>query len=107
MKIGNSDSPQPLATTTLVTSPAPAPDAKAAAAASSAPDASAQVELSSSATALLQNTQSTTAANADFNAKKVEQVSAAISEGTFKPNPQVIADKLIANAQELLNKASS
>lgn len=106
MKIGNSDSPQPLATTTLSTSRATtAPDANKAAG-SAAPDASAQVALSSTATALLQNTQGTTAATADFNADKVAQVSAAIADGSFKPNPEAIADKLIANAQELLNKAS-
>ncbi len=104
MKIGNSDSPQPLATTTLATSRATTPESQAAA---SAPDASAQVAISSAATALLQNTQGTTAANADFNADKVAQVSAAIADGSFKPNPEAIADKLIANAQELLNKASS
>lgn len=106
MKIGNSDSPQPLATTTLSTSRATAaPEGGNKAAGSSAPDASAQVALSSAATALM-STQGTTAATADFNAEKVSQVSAAIADGSFKPNPEAIADKLIANAQELLNKAS-
>jgi negative regulator of flagellin synthesis FlgM len=105
MKIGNSDSPQPLATTTLVTSPAPAPDTKAAA--SMTPDASVQVELSSAAASLLQNAQETTAAQGDFNAEKVAQVTSAIAQGSFKPNAEAIADKLIANAQELLSKGSS
>ena len=105
MKIGNSDSPQPLATTTLATSRATA-ETKAGAAPPAA-DASSQVALSSAATSLLQGTTGTTAANADFNAEKVAQVSAAIESGTFKPNPEAIADKLIANAQELLNKSSS
>lgn len=104
MKIGNSDSPLPLVSTTTARATA---DNKAAAAPAAAADSSAQVALSSAATALLQGTSSTTAANADFNAEKVAQVSAAIESGTFKPNPQAIADKLIANAQELLNKSSS
>ena len=107
MKIGNSDSPQPLATTTLVTSQPATPEPKAGAASNAPPDASAQVAISSTATALLQGTQSTTATNADFDAEKVARVASSISEGTFKPNPEAIADKLIANAQELLNKASS
>jgi negative regulator of flagellin synthesis FlgM len=103
MKIGNSDSPQPLATTTLPTSRASA-DTKAGAAPTA--EASSQVALSTAATALLQSTGGTTAANADFNAEKVAQVSAAIESGNFKPNPEAIADKLIANAQELLNKSA-
>lgn len=37
-----------------------------------------------------------------FDAAKVERISQSIKEGTFKPNPEAIADKLIANAQELL-----
>ena len=104
MKIGNSDSPQPLATTTLVPSQSAAPEPKAGAAPNAPPDPSAQVALSSTATALLQGT---TASNADFDTEKVARVASSISEGTFKPNPEAIADKLIANAQELLNKASS
>jgi negative regulator of flagellin synthesis FlgM len=104
MKIGNSDSSQPLATTTLSTSRTTA-DNKAGAA--PAADASAQVALSSAATSLLQSTSGATAANADFNAEKVAQVSAAIDSGTFKPNPEAIADKLITNAQELLVKSPS
>jgi negative regulator of flagellin synthesis FlgM len=107
MKIGNSDSPQPLATTTLSTSRATADTKPGAAPAAPAANASTQVALSSAATSLLQGTGSTTAANADFNAEKVAQVTAAIEAGTFKANPEAIADKLIANAQELLNKTPS
>ncbi len=106
MKIGNSDSPQPLATTTLSTSRPAAQESNKASAGSGAPDASAQVALSSTAASMLQNTQGANAATADFNAEKVAQISAAIADGSFKPNPEAIADKLIANAQELLNKAS-
>ena len=37
-----------------------------------------------------------------FDAAKVERISRSIQDGTFKVNPDAIADKLIANAQELL-----
>lgn len=107
MKIGNSDTPQPLATTTLTTSRATADSKANAPAAAPSADASTQVAISSAATSLLQGTGGVTAANADFNAEKVAQVAAAIESGTFKPNPEAIADKLIANAQELLKKSSS
>jgi len=63
------------------------------------PDASAKVELSSTAATLL-----STGASAEFDAEKVARISKAIGDGTFKVNPEVIADKLIANAQELLSQ---
>ena len=37
-----------------------------------------------------------------FDADKVQRISDAIREGKFTVNPDAIADKLIANAQELL-----
>jgi negative regulator of flagellin synthesis FlgM len=40
-----------------------------------------------------------------FDAEKVQRISDAIRDGKFKVNPEAIADKLIANAQELLGKA--
>jgi negative regulator of flagellin synthesis FlgM len=55
--------------------------------------------LSSTASSLL-----ATGGGADFDADKVARISQAISDGSFKVNPEVIADKLIANAQELLGK---
>lgn len=67
----------------------------------STPDASATVALSSTASTLLSSSSS------EFDAHKVGLVSDAIASGTFKVHPEVIADKLISNAQELLGKASS
>lgn len=37
-----------------------------------------------------------------FDAEKVERVRQAIANGTYTINPEAIADKLIANARELL-----
>lgn len=41
-------------------------------------------------------------ADADIDMDKVKAVAAAIDNGTFKANPEAIADKLLANAQEML-----
>ena len=62
--------------------------------------ASAQVDLSSTAAQLA-------AAGSDsvFDTAKVQRISEAIREGKFQINPHVIADKLIANAQELMGTA--
>jgi len=61
---------------------------------------STHVELSSAA--LL----STDSADGSFDAEKVARIAQAIEDGKFKVNPEAIADKLIANAQELLGKTS-
>ena len=41
-----------------------------------------------------------------FDTAKVQRISDAIRNGEFKVNPEAIADKLIANAQELLGSIS-
>lgn len=65
-------------------------------------EASAQVELSSTATQL-----SGLAADATFDAAKVDRIAQAIRDGQFKVDPEAIADKLIANAEELLGRKLS
>ena len=40
---------------------------------------------------------------ADFDAGKVRAVKAAIENGTFKVDAEAVADKLLANAQEVLS----
>ena len=62
-------------------------------------DPSATVALSSTASTLLSS-----GASADFDAGKVAQISGAIAGGSFKVDHAAIADKLIANARELLGK---
>lgn len=74
-----------------------------AAAASSPPavaDASIKVELSNAAALM------TADATPEFDAAKVARISQSIADGSFKVNPDVIADRLLANARELLSKGS-
>lgn len=102
MKIGNpADKPAPV----TVGNGTPAAANGTAPAASAIParaDASAKIELSNTAATLLKG--STTP---EFDAEKVARISKAIDEGTFKINPEAIADKLISNAAELLGKVQS
>jgi negative regulator of flagellin synthesis FlgM len=109
MKIGNpADKPvaPPVAGThaaaaevAKTSSPAPA---AATAPLAGGPDASAKVELSSTASTLLSG-----GASSEFDSSKVASVGESIANGTYKVNPEAIADKLIANAQELLSKVGS
>lgn len=41
----------------------------------------------------------------EVDAKKVEAVKTAIQQGTYTVNAEAIADKLLANAQEMLNRS--
>lgn len=41
---------------------------------------------------------------ADVNTEKVKSVRSAIAQGTYVVNPEAIADKLLSNAQEMLNR---
>jgi len=76
--------------------------AKAPAAGTSAtvPDSGAKIELSSTASTLLSS-----GVSAELDAEKVARISQAINSGSFKIDPEAIADKLISNAQELLTQA--
>ena len=40
----------------------------------------------------------------DIDMKKVSSVRTAIKDGTYKVNPEAIADKLLSNAQEMLDR---
>ena len=59
---------------------------------------SATVQLSATASSLMAGE------GADFNAAKVEQVRQAIADGSYRVNAEAIADKMLANAQELLGR---
>jgi len=103
MKIGHpADKPLPAAAAGTPAAPA---DAAAKASAGAPPagaaqvDASATVALSSTASTLLSG-----GASGEFDAEKVARIAGQLADGSFKVNPEAIADKLIANAQELLAK---
>ena len=95
MKIG------PLDTTPSATPVAGERKAAAPAPASGGAEPSAKVDLSSAAQV------GSASSEASFDKAKVDAVSSAIAKGTYKVNPEAIADKLISNAQERLGKASN
>ena len=94
MKIGHLDPKAALAQAT------PA-ERKAAKPATAGAESSAKVELSSAATAL------STDHDGSFDGAKVERIAQAIRDGKFKINAEAIADKLIANAQDLLGRKTN
>jgi negative regulator of flagellin synthesis FlgM len=63
-------------------------------------DSSTQVELSPEATMLSHASQDPT-----FDQAKVDRIAQAIRDGSFSINPGAIADKLLANAQEVLGRS--
>jgi len=65
-----------------------------------ADDSSAQVELSPEAAMLSQAAQ-----DPAFDQAKVDRIAQAIRDGSFSVNPGAIADKLLANAQEVLGRS--
>lgn len=60
------------------------------------------VTLSSAASALFDGS-----VEGSFDQEKVDRIRQSIADGTYQINPGAIADKLIANAQELLGKVSN
>ena len=97
MKIGNpADKRSVIPAETTAAKPK---DEAAKATAKGAADASAKVQLSDTAANLLSGADA-----AEFDSAKVERISQAIADGSYKVNAELIADKLIANAQEVLGK---
>ena len=98
MKIGSpADKPTPPAAAPASSAPGASP--RDVAGATPPAEASAQVALSNTAKLLSGND----AASGDFDTQKVERMSQAIEKGEFQVNAEAIADKLIANAAELLS----
>lgn len=64
-------------------------------------NASAHIELSSTVSALASG-----GVDASFDSAKVERIAQAIRDGKFEVDAEAIADKLIANAEELLSGRS-
>lgn len=67
-----------------------------------AQESGAQVELSSTASSLISGVGSD---EGSFDADKVARIAKAIEDGQFTVNADAIADKLIANAQEMVSRA--
>ncbi len=63
-------------------------------------DSSTQVELSPEAAMLAHSSQ-----DPSFDQAKVERIAQAIRDGSFSIDPGAIADKLLANAQEVLGRS--
>jgi negative regulator of flagellin synthesis FlgM len=100
MKIGQSATTPNVASVGSAATSARAPQdgGRAGSAARTEGGESSTVALSSTARALMD------AADGSFDADKVERVRQSISDGTYKINADKIADKLIANAQDVLGK---
>ncbi len=86
--------------------PAPAgadrkPAAGGAATASSSPEPSAKVELSAAASVIANGL-----ADGSFDAQKVERLTRAIRDGHYQIDAQVIADRLLANARDMLDRGT-
>lgn len=75
--------------------------AKAGKAGAAQADTASKVELSSTASSLISGVGSD---DGSFDAEKVARIAAAIEKGEFKINAEAIADKLIANASEMLGR---
>ena len=108
MKIGQpSENPSPVSSNATPTPPKGGPGAAATATATAtknAQSAGVAVTVSTLARSL------GAAKNADasvIDEKKVAQVRSAIEQGTYVVNAEAIADKLLANAQEMLNRTTS
>ncbi|MBZ8140152.1 flagellar biosynthesis anti-sigma factor FlgM [Rubrivivax gelatinosus] len=93
MKIGHLDSTS--ATTSV---PAERKATSQTSTSQSTAEASAKVELSAAALS------ATGSGDASFDAQKVGRIAQAIRDGDYKVDAEAIADKLIANAEELLGR---
>ena len=105
MTIGSISNKTGLPVTSTATGPAVTPANTASgseAAAVASTEASTQVALSSTAASL----RSGSTGAVEFDSAKVERIAQAIEKGEFKVDAGAIADKLIANAAELLNPST-
>lgn len=95
MKIGSLDAKPAIAAPTAERKPGPVPVCNA-------PEPSAKVALSGAASLL-----AGAAGDPAFDVEKVQRIAGAIRDGKFHVNAGAIADKLIANAEELLGRKPS
>jgi negative regulator of flagellin synthesis FlgM len=102
MKIGTSDLKVTVPQTTTPSTPKASEEA-AATATKTASSAGVSVSVSNLARSL-ETPEATSTSEVDT--AKVNQVKASIQNGTFVVNPEAIADKLLSNAQEMLNRTT-
>ena len=102
MKIGTSDLPVNVPQTTTPSTPKASEEA-AATATSAASSTGVSVSVSNLARSM---ETSDAASTGEIDTAKVNQVKASIQNGTFVVNPHAIADKLLSNAQEMLNRTA-
>ena len=98
MKIGHPADPHATAVAAGGSAAASTPAAPGAASLPAVADASTMVELSSAAALM------SAEASPEFDTAKVARMTQAITDGSFKIDAGVVADRLLANAQELLSK---
>lgn len=112
MKIGQpSDNPSPVSSNATSAPPKGGPGAAATVTANATATATKSAQSAGVAVTVSTLARSLGASkNADasvIDAKKVAQVRTAIEQGTYVVNAEAIADKLLANAQEMLNRTTS
>ena len=100
MKIGSLDSKPAVAPMQNDRKPDNAAKAGSGSAAAAEPSATVQI---SDAASIISNADT----DGSFDAAKVQRMAQAIREGKFEVDADAIADKLIANTQEILRKYSS
>jgi negative regulator of flagellin synthesis FlgM len=110
MKIGNTSADMSelaanAAKTAASASSAAAVATKAAASARPEPAVARQAGVSVTVSSLARSLE-TSGANGSFDADKVAAMKSAIASGTFKVDPEAIADKLLSNAQQVLRKGA-
>ena len=99
MKIGHIDNKIPVAPLNSERKAATTESSSSAPPSAGGAQPAALVELSAAATAL-----SSADPEGSFDSAKVDRIRQSIGDGTYKVNPEAIADKLIANAQDLLGR---
>lgn len=106
MKVGQPADLPKVSTPPAVASGAAAPAKKEAAATATSTASSSGVAVTVSTT-VRSLEQANRGEAADIDTEKVNAVRQAIKDGTYVVNPEVIADKLLSNAQEMLNRTQN
>ncbi len=106
MKVGQPAEMPKVSTPSPAASGAAAPAKKEAAATATSTANSAGVAVTVSTT-VRSLEQANRGEAADIDAEKVNAVRQAIEDGTYVVNAEAIADKLLANAQEMLNRTQN